>query len=481
MSVVKALFEDRLTPQDRSLLPYSIPPITLLFVKRPTMLIADVFTSNLMAARYQMAFTLGFHIILACFGVGLPVLMLFVEWRFIRTGDPLWRVLAQRWSKAFAVLFAIGAVSGTVLSFELGLLWPELMGRFGSVIGLPFTMEGFAFFMEAIFAGIYLYGWDRLPPRLHCLTGVPIAIAGFLSAAFVVTANAWMNSPTGFRLEDGQPVDIQPIAAMLSPSSGAQVVHMLLAAYMVTGFSVAGFYAFSILRGRETRYHQRAIAVALGLAVIATPLQMAAGDWSAKVVAKTQPLKLAAMEGHYHTETGAPLLIGGLPDDEAEKTRFAIKVPKLLSFLAYGDANAEVRGMTEWPTKDRPPTVVVHIAFQLMVACGTYCFALTAWITWTYLRKKRLPKSRRFLTAVVFSGPLAILAIEAGWTVTEVGRQPWIVYEIMRTSDAVTGAPGIWTVFLVTLSIYGILGVCTVVVLRLLAHVPLPEETTNNE
>ena len=432
---------------------------------------------NLLPARLQMAFTLGFHIILACFGVGLPVLMLAAEWLYLRTEDSLWLVLAKRWSKAFAVMFAIGAVSGTVLSFELGLLWPEFMGTFGAVIGLPFTMEGFAFFLEAIFAGIYLYGWDRLPKKLHWWTGVPIAVAGFFSAAFVVTANAWMNCPRGFRMEEGKAVDIDPIAAMLNPASGAQIVHMILAAYVVTGFCIAAYYSVSLLRNHRVEYSRRAMAIGLWMAVISTPLQMASGDWAAKVVAESQPIKLAAMEGQYETEVGAPLRIGGIPDDDEEVTRYSIEIPKVLSFLAYGDFEAEVKGLKEFPRENRPPTAVVHLAFQVMVGIGSFLMVLVAYAGFSRVRWKRFPDSRWFLIPMVTAGPLSILAMEAGWVVTEVGRQPWIAHGVMRTADAVTTAPGVWPVFYATLGIYLVLGLATVFVLQLLASKPLPGET----
>lgn len=436
-------------------------------------------TANLLPARMQMAFTLGFHIILACFGVGLPVLLLWAEWRFLRSGERVWKTIARRWSKAFAVMFAIGAVSGTVLSFELGLLWPTFMTKFGSVIGLPFTMEGFAFFLEAIFVGIYLYGWDKLPPRLHWWTGVPIALAGFMSAAFVVTANAWMNCPQGFRLEGDKVVDIDPLAAMLNPASAGQIVHMILAAYMVTGFSIAGYYATVLLRktidATKRDYAQRAMSLGIWLAIIVTPLQMLSGDWAAKVVGETQPVKLAAMEAHYETEKGAALRIGGIPDDEAEVTRYSIDVPKMLSFLAYGDFDAEVKGLKEFPKEDRPPTLVVHFAFQIMVGIGTFCMVLVAWAIYCGVRTKQFPTSKWFLFSLAASGPLSILALEAGWTVTEVGRQPWIVQGVMRTSEAITDAPGVWNVFYATLGIYAFLGFATIFVLQLLAKVPLPE------
>ncbi len=433
-------------------------------------------TDNLLPARLQMAFTLGFHIILACLGVGLPVLMLAAEWRYLRTGDELWRTLARRWSKAFAVMFAIGAVTGTVLSFELGLLWPEFMGRWGSVIGLPFTMEGFAFFLEAIFAGIYLYGWDRLPKRVHWLTGWPIAISGFLSAFFVVMANSWMNTPQGFRIVDGELVDIDPIAAMLNPATGAQVTHMIVAAYLVTGFSVGSFYAWRLLKDRNDEYSRRALTLSLLLALPLAPVQSIVGDWSAKVVAESQPVKLAAMEGLFETTTRAPLHIGGIPNEQTREMEYSIEIPGGLSWLAYGDFNAEVIGLNDFPEGDTPPVAVVHFAFQIMVGIGTLMMLIAGWCGISYLRTRGWPKSRFFLWSIVALGPLSILAMEAGWVVTEVGRQPWIVQGYMRTSEAVTQSSGVWNVFFATLVIYLVIGIATFTILRQLANIPLEFE-----
>jgi len=432
--------------------------------------------SNLMAARLQMAFTLGWHIIVACMGVGLPLLLLYAHARWLKTGDPVWRAMTKRWSKGFAVLFAAGAVSGTVLSFELGLLWPEFMGTYGAVIGFPFTMEGFAFFMEAIFVGIYLYGWDKLSPRVHWWTGVPIAISGFMSAWFVVTANAWMNTPRGFTVTAGEITDIDPIAAMFNPMIWTQTTHMIVAAYMVTGFSVASLYAVFRLRGNDSPYVRKAMALGLVFGCIFAPVQALVGDWSAKAVAEHQPLKLAAMEGHFKTERGAALVIGGIPDMEAGETRYAIKIPYLLSILAYGDPHAEVKGLEDFPKDVLPPVPVVHIAFQIMVGLGTLLIALGGWLLISWWRTRALPDSRFFLWCVALTGPAAIVAMEAGWVVTEVGRQPWIVQGHMRTAEAVTDAPGIWWVFLATMTIYAILTAGIVTVLGILARQPLPEE-----
>ncbi|MCE9635065.1 MAG: cytochrome ubiquinol oxidase subunit I [Planctomycetes bacterium] len=432
--------------------------------------------SDLLAARTQMAVTLGFHIVLACLGVGMPVLLLVAEGLAIRRNDPAWRALARRWSKVFAVLFAVGAVSGTVLSFELGLLWPGFMGRYGSVIGLPFTLEGFAFFLEAIFVGIYLYGWDRLSPWAHWWSGVPIAVSGAASAWFVVTVNAWMNVPGGFREEGGRVVDVDPIGAMLGPATGVQTTHMILAAYVVTGFLVAAVYAAKLLRGRGGRYERRAMTLALVLGAAVVPFQAFSGDRAAMMVAATQPVKLAAMEGQFRTQTRAPLRIGGLPDEVSETTPWAIEIPGALSWLAYGDADARVAGLDSVPPELRPPVAITHVAFQLMLAAGSALLGLAAWAAVRLARRQPLADSRWFLRAAVAAGPASILALETGWIVTEVGRQPWIVQGVMLTRDAATTSPGVHWVLVATIGIYTLLGVATVSVLRHLARSPLPEE-----
>lgn len=444
-------------------------------------LVAEGGLSNLLSARLQMAFTLGMHIIVACLGVGLPVLMLVAEAIYLRTHDPGWRELARRWSKAFSVLFAVGAVSGTVLSFEIPLLWPEFTRRFGAVIGLAFSLEGFAFFVEAIFAGIYIYGWDRLPARIHWLTGLPVALSGFMSAWFVVTANAWMNTPQGFRIVGDKVVEADPIAAMFNPATGAQTTHMILAAYIVTGFVVAGYYAALRLRGDSRLYVRRAMWTAAGLGMLAIPLQMAVGDWAAKVVARTQPIKLAAMEGHFHTAKRAAALIGGWPDMERRTTPWAIPIPGMLSWLAYGDFDAEVLGLVEYPRENWPPVPIVHVAFQIMVGIGFALLLLALWAGLCLLRYRSFPDQRWFQFALVLASPLSIISMEAGWVVTEVGRQPWIAQGLLRTRDAVTQAPGLPLILVATVGIYAVLTVGAIVVLQHLSRVPLKEKSAEGD
>lgn len=440
-------------------------------------MIADILTTtpgaDLVAARMQMALSLGWHIVLACFGVGMPAITLLAEWRGHRTGDNHYRLLARRWARAMGVLFAVGAVSGTILSFEMGLLWPGLMGTFGEVIGLPFSLEGIAFFIEAIFLGVYLYAWDRLPPVKHMLSGIPIVLAGVASAFFVVTANAWMQQPTGFLLRDGRVVAVDPWAAMFNRATPHQTVHMILAAFMVAGFAMAGVYAVAMLRGRRDRYHRLGLLLPLTVAALVTPVQIGVGDWAAHVVADNQPVKLAAMEGVFETGRGVPLHLGGIAVDG--ELRYALEIPYGLSLLAQWDPNGLVRGLNEVPPGDRPPVNVVHWAFQVMVGAGFALLALAAWLAVSWWRRREPPGSRWFLRGTALSGVAAVVALEAGWIVTEVGRQPWIVFGVMRTADAVNPAPGLVYGFVLVSAVYVVLTVATVYVLRRLARdLPVP-------
>jgi cytochrome bd ubiquinol oxidase subunit I len=418
--------------------------------------------SDLLAARSQMAMSLGFHIIFAVVGIGMPVLMVIAERRWQKTGDPIYLELAKRWSKGTAILFAVGAVSGTVLSFELVLLWPKFMQFAGPIIGMPFSLEGFAFFTEAIFLGIYLYGWDRISPRAHLWAGVAVALSGVASGIFVVTANSWMNSPAGFDLIGGEPVNVDPIAAMLNPAAFQQTLHMTLAAFTATGFAVAGIHAFLLLFDQANAFHRRALSVALVLGGPAAVLQPVSGDISARQVARQQPVKLAAMEAHFETMAEAPLSIAGWPDTEAAQTRYAIRIPYGLSLLAFHDPKAVVKGLNDFPREDWPNIPVVHAAFQIMVGLGTYLALVSLWAGWVALKRRDIIGNRRLLQAVALGGPMGFIAIEAGWTVTEVGRQPWIIYGVLRTASAVTPMPGLIVPFLLFTLLYCFLGVIVV-------------------
>jgi cytochrome d ubiquinol oxidase subunit I len=418
--------------------------------------------SDLLAARSQMAVSLAFHIIFAVVGIGMPVLMVIAERRWQKTGDAIHLDLAKRWSKGTAILFAVGAVSGTVLSFELGLLWPEFMKLAGPIIGMPFSLEGFAFFTEAIFLGVYLYGWDRISPRAHLWAGVAVAVSGVASGIFVVSANSWMNTPAGFDLIAGRPVNVDPIAAMLNPAAFQQTLHMALAAYTATGFAVAGIHAFLLLFDSQNAFHRRALTVALLVGAPAAVLQPISGDISGRAVAVQQPVKLAAMESHFETMSEAPLSIGGWPDPERGEVRYAIKIPYGLSLLAFHDPHAVVKGLKDFPRENWPNLPIVHLAFQIMVALGSYLALVSLWAGWLAIRRKDLCANRSLLRAIALGAPMGFIAVEAGWTVTEVGRQPWIIQGVLRTADAVTPMPGLIVPFLLFSLLYCFLGVIVV-------------------
>jgi len=427
--------------------------------------------TDLLAARTQMAISLGFHIVFAEIGIAMPLMMVLAEWRWRRTGERAYLDLARRWSKGTAVLFAVGAVSGTVLSFELGLLWPGFMRYAGPLIGMPFSLEGFAFFLEAIFLGIYLYGWERVGARAHLAAGVVVAVSGAASAVFVVMVNAWMNTPTGFTLDpSGGFATIDPVTAMRSPAAFQQALHMLLAAYAATGMAVAGVHALMLLRGAARDFHRRALTIALLVGAPAAVLQPLSGDVSARVVATTQPVKLAALEGQWATERGAPLRIGGLPDAVREETRWALEIPYGLSLLAFHDPSAEVKGLRSVAPADRPPVAVVHLAFQAMVGLGSALALVAIWTVWSAWRRRDMHEHRMLLRALVLVAPFGFLATEAGWIVTEVGRQPWVVQGLMRTSAAVTPMPGLVVPMLLFILLYLGLGAIVVMLIASLVR-----------
>ncbi len=413
-----------------------------------------------------MAMSLAFHIIFAVVGIAMPLMMVIAEGMWLRTRQEIYLTLAKQWAKGTAILFAVGAVSGTVLSFELGLLWPEFMRYAGAIIGMPFSLEGFAFFLEAIFLGIYLYGWKRVSPRAHLLAGIVVAFSGMISGVFMVTANAWMNTPAGFDIVDGKPANIHPIQAMLNPAALQQVIHMTIAAYAAVGFAVAAIHAFMLRREPRNEFHRRAFAIAFSLGAGMAILQPLSGDFLARQVFHYQPAKLAAMEGQFKTSTHAPLHIGGWPDEKTETMNYGIEIPSGLSLLVYHKPEGEIKGLEEFPRDQWPPVAVVHASFQIMVACGM-AMMLTGLIGgWLALRKKKPLDRRWFLWLTMLCGPLGFVAIETGWTVTEVGRQPWIIYGIMRTADAVTPMPKLVVPFIAFTVLYIFLAFVVIFLLK---------------
>ncbi|HSK50502.1 MAG TPA: cytochrome ubiquinol oxidase subunit I [Solirubrobacterales bacterium] len=422
--------------------------------------------SNLLAAREMMAFTLGFHIVLACLGVALPAIILVANYLGLKREDAEAMELARRWSKAMAVTFAVGAVTGTVLSFEFGLLWPEFMDRWGGVFGIAFAIEGIFFFVEAIFLAVYIYGWQRLSGWAHFWSGVPMVVTGIGGAFSVVAANAWMNQPQGFTLDAaGRVIDTDPVKVLLNPATGYEVPHMLLAAYMVAGFLVASIYAVGMLRGRRDRLHRLGLLIPLTVACIATPIQLFVGDTAAREVADHQPAKFAGFECIQETGDHQTEWIGGICTEDGVK--WGIGIPDLDSFLVGWSADTVVTGLNDIPPDERPPAnTLLHLSFDAMVGIGTGLMLLALWLAWAWWKRREIPATPWFLRAVAVSGGGAIVALWCGWIVTEVGRQPWIVQDYMRTSEAVTEADGIWFAFAAVLILYTALGTTAILILR---------------
>ncbi|SMC58267.1 cytochrome ubiquinol oxidase subunit I [Pedobacter nyackensis] len=434
---------------------------------------------DFLAARLQMAFSLGFHIVFACIGMVMPFFMSVAHFYWLRTKKVVYKDVTKAWSKGVAIFFATGAVSGTVLSFELGLLWPKFMEHAGPIFGMPFSLEGTAFFIEAIALGFYLYGWNRLNPWFHWATGVVVGISGLLSGILVVAANAWMNSPAGFDYIDGQYLNIDPVKAMFNDAWFSQSLHMSVAAFVSTGFAVAGVHALMILKGKNVNFHSKAFKIAAVFGTVAACLQPISGDISAKDVAKRQPEKLAAMEAHFHTERNAPLIIGGIPDTANKTVDYAIKIPGLLSFMATGDFNGEVKGLDSVPKDEQPPVAVTHYAFQIMVGLGMAMVLIAVLYFIALWKKRQWLNSRWLLRLFVVATPLGFIALEAGWTVTEVGRQPWIIRGVMRTADAVTPMPGITYSFYLFTAVY--ISLAIIVSLLLFRQITMVDELYDSE
>lgn len=438
---------------------------------------------NLLAARAQMGTSLAFHIMFSLFGIGLPLFLCLAEGLALKTKNPTWLLLARRWTKASAVLFAIGAVSGTIISFELGLLWPTYTKFAGQVVGLPFLLEGFAFFLEAIFLGLYLYGWNRLSPRVHWLCSFPVWISGVLSAWFIISANSWMNTPTGFVIRQGKIVNINPWQAMFNPSMPYETIHMLLACLVVTSVVIAGIYAVALLRGSNGEYYRKGLLLAMFVAVIVTPLQIFSGDMNARFLAQAQPVKFAAMEGDFHTENGPPLRIGGLADPQTGQVYYALEIPHGESLLLYINLDGRVRGLDSFAQQNWPDAIAaVHLAFDTMVGCG-FLALLVALLFWLFFwrRRQRVFEQKWLLAGLILAGPCTMLAVICGWMVTEMGRQPWVINGFLRTRDAVTPAPWVSVSFLVFVCIYILLAIALIRLLRGLARQPLPQVQTLEE
>jgi len=413
---------------------------------------------NLDAARMQMAFTLIFHIVFACIGMVMPFFMVISHYKFLKTRNPVFLSLTKSWQKGVAIFFVTGAVSGTALSFELGLLWPEFMKHAGPIIGMPFSLEGAAFFIEALALGFYLYGWNKIPERFHWFTGIIVGVSGVLSGILVVSANSWMNAPSGFDYIDGKFLNIDPVKAFLNPAWFTQALHMTLAAFAATSFAVAGIHAYQVYKNRNVVLHKAAFKIAISIGAVAALLQPLSGDLSAKDIAQRQPAKLAALEAHYNTEKGAPLYIGGIVNEETQEVSYKIEIPKMLSFMSFGDFNAPVKGLNDFPKEDRPPVAITHYAFQIMVGFGTLML-FSGIFYFLSMKKKKWQESKKYWLFFACLAPVGFIALEAGWIVTEVGRQPWIIHNVMRTKDAVTPMPGMIYSFYLYVVLYTVLAI----------------------
>jgi cytochrome d ubiquinol oxidase subunit I len=421
---------------------------------------------DFLAARSQMALSLGFHIIYSCIGMVMPVFMAISHYKWIKTQDPVYKNITVAWSKGVAIFFATGAVSGTMLSFELGLLWPGFMKHAGPIFGMPFSLEGVAFFIEAIALGLFLYGWNKLNNWVHWTAGVIVGVSGIASGILVVSANSWMNSPSGFDFVNGQYINIDPVKAMFNKAWFSESLHMTIAAFSATGFAVAGIHALMIYRKKNIAFHTKAFKIAIIFGAAAAILQPFSGDLSAKNAAKHQPAKLAAMEAYFHTQEYAPLVIGGIPDTAAKKVNYGIEIPGLLSFLVHDNFKTQVNGLDKIPVKDQPPVAVTHYAFQIMVGIGVLMMLIGIIYFYELWKKKDLLSKTWFLKTFIWATPLGFIALEAGWTVTEVGRQPWIIQGVMRTSEAVTPMPGIQYSFYLFSFIYFTLSVAVIFLLK---------------
>ena len=446
--------------------------------------LADAFSQvnqpYLLEARQMQALSLGVHIPLVCFGVAFPAMVLFMEGLYHRTGNVVYRQIAKRWSKVMIILFAVGVVTGTILSFELGILWPRFMEQFGDVFGIAFALEGLSFFVEAIFITIYVYGWDKISDRAHFLVGIPIVITGMTGSLLVISVNGFMNNPVGFDIDAaGNVTNVEPLKALFNDYFWHEFFHMYTAGFIVAGFLVAGVYAYTWLKGNRNHYYRAALIVPLTVACIAAPVQLLMGDWAGRSVAEDQPVKLAAFEGLDDTTKGAPFNIGGIYFDG--ENHGGVTIPDMLSILAFHDPNATVEGLNSVPKEDQPPVAVVRNAFSVMVAVGTGLALLSVLFLFTWFRRGRLPRSKWFYRFVVIAGPGALVALIAGWITTEVGRQPWVVYGVMKTEEAVTGAEGIPVGYATLAIVY--LGLATIVffLLRRLAKQPLEDELPGKE
>lgn len=431
-------------------------------------------------SRILTLMTLSFHILYATIGVGVPLMIMIAQWVGIKKNDEHYTLLARRWARGFVITVAVGVVTGTAIGLQLSLLWPEFMQLAGNVIALPMFMEVFAFFFEAIFLGIYLYTWNRFEDqRKHLLLLIPVALGAAASSVFITIVNAFMNSPQGFEILNGEFVNVQPLLAIFNPAVPTKVAHVVATAFMTSAFVLASIAALRLIHGSDHVYHKKALFLTMKLGLVFSVATAIIGDFSGKYLAEYQPEKLAAAEWHFETEDNARLILLGVLDGEEPK--YAIEIPYALSILAHGVPGAEVTGLNEFPEDERPP-LWIHYLFDTMVGIGmwlaffSFVYVVGAWRGWAIVRMKWF----RWLT--LLTGPLALIAIEAGWWFTEVGRQPWILRGYMRTSEAATTSGQVDLMIILFAGLYFVLGVGTIVVLsRMYKRNPVEKELADRE
>jgi cytochrome d ubiquinol oxidase subunit I len=394
-------------------------------------------------ARIQFAFTVSFHILFPAFTIGLASWLAVLEWRWLKTGRQIYADVYRMWVKIFAVTFGMGVVSGVVMAFQFGTNWSRFADAGGNVLGPLLGYEVLtAFFLEASFLGVMLFGWNRVSPKMHFASTVIVAVGTLISAFWILSANSWMQTPQGFRVgADGLLYPTSWLQVIFNPSFPFRFVHMITAAYLTTAFTVAGIGAFYLWRQRHVRHARVMFGMAMIMAIFVAPLQLLFGDLHGLNTLKHQPAKVAAMEGLWETRQGAPLVLFGWPDQEKETTKYAIEIPKMSSLILTHDLDGEVKGLKEWPRQDRPPAVWVFWAFRIMVGLGMLMIATGVIAIVLYFRK-RLFDTRWFQYWCMALTPAGFVSVLAGWFVTEVGRQPWIVQNLMRTTDATSPVIG---------------------------------------
>ncbi|MGN8645820.1 cytochrome ubiquinol oxidase subunit I [Gracilibacillus sp. HCP3S3_G5_1] len=427
-------------------------------------------------SRLLTEITLSFHIIYATIGVGVPFLIFLAQWLGIKKQDEHYILLARRWTRGFIITVAVGVVTGTAIGLQLNLLWPTFMELAGNVIALPLFMETFAFFFEAIFLGIYLYTWDRFrDQRKHMLLLLPVAIGASFSAIFITMVNAFMNAPQGFELMNGEFINVEPIVAMFNPAMPTKVAHVVATAYMTSAFVLASIGAVRMLKGSNHIYHKKALLLTIKVGLVFSIASAVIGDFAGKYLAEYQPEKLAAMEWHFETEEQASLTLLGFLTDEDE-IKFSIEVPYALSILAHGDPNAEVIGLDQFAEDEIPP-LYIHYLFNIMVIIGLFATIIALFYIVGHALRKSFIWSKTFLWLIISTGPLTIIAIEAGWWLAEVGRQPWVLRGILRTEDAATTSNHVDLMLMLFIGLYTVLGIASVIVLtRMFKNNPVEQE-----